>query len=239
MDCAETGLSVIIPLLAPDDEFMRAVHSVRSALTDRVDFELIVVTRSSHVASVRELVPWCKVVAESRRGIYGAMNDGMKVASGKYLYFMGKDDILLPSMSRLAGSVLESMPVAAFAAVYWGDRGIYAPVINRYRIFIKNTCHQGALYSRQVLLRHGGYVRRFKYQADHYLNIKLLWGATDAGEVVSYDFPVAWYSGSGESEQVADKNFGKYLPSMLDRYVGVGSGRLLLVFRLVKNWFRK
>lgn len=239
MECVELDLSVIIPLLAPDHEFMRAVYSVQSALSGRVKFELIIVTRADQVAAVREMVPWGSVISESRRGIYGAMNDGLRVAVGQYVYFLGKDDILLPALSDLVELVLQTSPLAAFSAVYWGRKGVYLPVIGRYRIFLKNTCHQGALYSRDVLLRYGGYVRRFKYQADHYMNIKLLWAAPGSGRVISSRLPVAWYSGSGESEQVADVNFGKYLPAMLDRYIGMGAGNLLAALRVIKRRIMK
>lgn len=229
------SLSVVAPLLVPDDEFSRMLHSLKCALAGRTDYEVIVVCPAMHIDTVVASFPWCRVIAESRRGIYAAMNDGIAASCGRYLYFIGKDDMALPALSRFLDAVLLKMPLIAFAGVYWGSVGFYPPIVGRYSILRRNSCHQGILYSREVFRRFGLFLRRFKYQSDHYMNIRVIWNRGSATDTYRFDEPVAWYSGSGQSEQVRDLAFRRYFPAILRRYLGCWAVLALLLLRLVKS----
>lgn len=228
-------LSVIIPVLEPDAELARCVNCILGATQDLPAPEVVIVTPPKFVASVAMLYPSARVCAESRGGIYAAMNDGAAVSRGKYLYFIGKDDMMLSTLREVL-TVLERMqPFALFCDVYWGDRGTYSGKPSRLRLLGRNLCHQGIIYSREALDRHGPYLRSMRVQADHFVNIKILWDRTAATRICYLKKPLAWYSGDGFSLTNRDATFWRLYPNIMRRYVGRWAMCLLLAFRMLRG----
>jgi glycosyltransferase involved in cell wall biosynthesis len=227
-------LSVIVPVLAPDLELRRCLDSLRLALGDRGDWELILVTPAAVAAEARALSPGTTVCAERRRGIFAAMNDGVKASRGEYLYFVGKDDIALPALRAALDLVAAERPDVAFCDVYWGDVGTYSGWPGKLRVLWRNLCPQGIIYGRAAFLSNGPYVRRMRAQADHYLNIKLLW-SREKLKVAYFSKPVLWYSGSGYSSQTGDRVFRRLYPRILRRHVGVLAAGALTLYRVARG----
>jgi glycosyltransferase involved in cell wall biosynthesis len=227
-------LSIIIPSLDADTELRRCVDSIRLACRQS-DVEVVVVAPGRRVDAVQELLPDAVVVAETRRGIYGAMNDGIQASRGRYLYFMGKDDILLAQLPSVIETRLAASPSAVFFDVYWGSDGIYSGRPSRWRLLVRNLCHQGVVYSREAIVAHGPYMRRMKVQADHLLNIKLLWDRGLRSRVQYVAEPLAWYSGAGFSAAARDPVFRRIYPAVLRRYVGMWAAWLVVVSRCLRG----
>lgn len=184
----------------------------------------------------RALLPAERLVAESHPSIYGAMNDGVAASMGSYLYFLGKDDVVLPPFGEMLTMLEMHQPSAVFFDVYWGTRGIYSGRPSRWRILVRNLCHQGVVYSRDVLRRHGPYLRRMRVQADHLLNIRLLWDRDFAPRIRFLRRPLAWYSGAGFSVQTAcDPVFWRLYPATMRRYVGPWAACLLTISRKLRG----
>ncbi|HEY8359214.1 MAG TPA: glycosyltransferase [Ramlibacter sp.] len=213
-----TLLSVIIPALHVDLELRRCIASVQLALPPDAAWEIVLVLPPGHVHAA-DALEGVRVVRETRRGVYGAMNDGVAASRGSYLYFLGKDDILLPSVRHAMEVLAESRPGALFCDVYWGDEGVRPCRPRKWMVLFYNVCQQGIIYSRESVLRHGPFVRRLRVQADHLLNIKMLWDP--AGERVRYlRAPLAWYSATGLSFAKRDAIFHRIHPAIVRRYLG-------------------
>ena len=211
------------------------MHCISAAFIGATVPEVIVVTPERFVSSTRTMFPWATVHAETRRGIYGAMNDGARAARGAYLYFLGKDDIVLPTL-RSAVAVLEcERPFALCCDVYWGSRGVYRGVPSRMRLLARNLCHQGVIYSREAFDRHGPYLRRMRVQADHLLNIKILWDRHDRARIRYFGEPLAWYSAGGYSKSHRDPLFWRLYPQVMRRHVGAWAAGLLTFYRFVRG----
>lgn len=224
-------LSIIVPVLEPDGEFERCMHCIAGAFVGAPIPEVVVVTPHRYVARTKGLFPWAHVCAETRKGIYAAMNDGARASRGNYLYFLGKDDMVLPTL-RTAVKVLEREgPFALCCDVYWGSRGLYSGTPSRLKLLARNLCHQGIIYSREAFDRHGPYLRRMRVQADHLLNIKVLWDRTAGSRVRYLREPLAWYSGDGFSLTQRDSVFWRLYPNVLQRYVGDWAACLLVLYR--------
>jgi glycosyltransferase involved in cell wall biosynthesis len=197
--------------------------------------EVIVVAPREFVAQTKIRFPWARVCAETRTGIYAAMNDGARASRGEYLYFLGKDDIVLPNL-RGAVDLLEiERPFALFCDVYWGSCGLYRGVPSRMRLLSRNLCHQGIIYSRESFERHGPYLCRMRVQADHLLNIKILWDRESASRVQYFNKPVAWYSGNGFSLNHRDPVFWRLYPNVMRRFVGQWAACLLTLYRRIRG----
>ena len=228
-------LSIIVPVLEPDAELARCVHSILGATQNLHQPEIIIVTPPQFVPAVAGLFPSVRVVAETRRGIYAAMNDGAAASCGKYLYFIGKDDILLSTLREALTVLDRKHPFALFCDVYWGGRGTYTGKPSRLRLLTKNLCHQGIIYSREAFLQHGPYLRKMRVQADHLLNIKILWDKKNSSRVLYFEKPLAWYSGDGFSLNNRDLVFWRLYPIVLHRFVGCWAGCLLTLYRRLRG----
>jgi hypothetical protein len=164
------------------------------------------------------------------------MNDGARVSHGRYLYFLGKDDIVLPAFGSAVRELRDKAPFALFCDVYWGSKGVYSNNPSRLCILARNVCHQGAIYSRAAFDRHGPYLRRMRVQADHLLNIKVLWDRQEGLNGVRYlAQPIAWYSGSGFSDTNRDATFWRTYPTILRRYVGTWASVMVRSYRCIRG----
>src|SRR5258708_18024118 len=88
-------LSVILPSLTADADFLRCIHALRAVLVGRIHYEIISVVRDVQPFANLESLD-LRIIPEEGPGIYAAMNTGLAHARGTYVYFIGQDDILLP-----------------------------------------------------------------------------------------------------------------------------------------------
>jgi glycosyltransferase involved in cell wall biosynthesis len=227
-------LTVIVPALKVDAELRRCLASVRLVLPDATACEIVLIVPARHLATAEGDLADVVVVAETRPSVYAAMNDGVRASTGMFLYFLGKDDIVLPPM-REAVSILESAtPTALFCDVYWGGEGVHRGRPSKWKILFRNVCHQGIIYSREAVLKHGPYLRKMRVQADHLLNIKLLWDTGSGGKIRYLKRPVAWYASTGYSSAARDTLFYRLHPTIIRRYLGVPAAWMWRVYKKMR-----
>ena len=164
-------LSIILPALSINADFLRCLHSIRASINKNIKVQIICV-----VPSKKDFLDFESedliVTEEEYPSIYGAMNTGIKKSTGRYLYFIGQDDILLPSASEALLYGRDRGAHLILADVFWGRGAIYRNKVSRNTLIWKNWCHQGIFYDRQKFIEHiGGYPLSYKVQADHYCNI--------------------------------------------------------------------
>lgn len=229
-------VSIIIPAVRVDYELRRCIDSIR--ILDCFNYcEIVLVVPSICLLDARVMFPNEIIIEESFSNIYGAMNDGVTASSGRYLYFLGKDDIVLPTFCEALDILIKKMPDVLFCDVYWGGGGKYSGRPSRLKVLGKNLCHQGIIYSRDVMSKYGPYIRRMRVQADQFINIKILWDRSSNNNIIYLNKPLAWYSGVGFSSRTRDPLFWKLHPLILKKYVGVWAACLLKAYR-VSVFFR-
>lgn len=120
--------------------------------------------------------PFIRWVAEKDRGVYDAMNKGVGMASGEWLYFLGADDAFY-NANVLAG--IFSTGAAAGADIIYGNvefrysKRIYdGPYDLRKLLFVSNICHQAIFYRKSVFERVGLFDIGCKIYADRDFNIR-------------------------------------------------------------------
>lgn len=110
-------------------------------------------------------------ISEPDRGIYDAMNKAVLHARGRWIYFLGSDDILRDCLNAV------SLRLKDPEAIYYGDvyrtgTGIiYGGRFNAWRLERSNICHQAIFYPRSVFLRYQ-YNIRYPLLADWELNLR-------------------------------------------------------------------
>lgn len=115
-----------------------------------------------------------RIYSEPDKGIYDAMNKGIKKAQGEWLYFLGSDDWLLND--NVLNEVFVQGGINGYDVVY-GE--VDAPHLASnhsgewtLQTIDRNRCHQAIFYRRKVVRRFGGYNTKYKIWADYDLNLK-------------------------------------------------------------------
>ncbi len=172
------------------------------------------------------------------KGIYDALNKGCKMAAGKWLYFMGADDQLLPGFSVLASKMNDEN------TVYYGDSEPfhYSPdpvdfelltgQFSTYRLAKHCMNHQVILYPAAVFQKYH-YDLKYRVFADYALNIRV-WGDSHF-QKKHFPILIAKYNVTGFSSQNKDEVFEKEKPQIVKESMGVA---VYLRLRF-KKWKKK
>ncbi|WP_260703351.1 glycosyltransferase [Edaphobacter flagellatus] len=219
LSAAVPQVSIILPALTVNSDYLRCLYSIRAALSGKVSYEIISIVRDIK-AFTNLASPDLRIFLEEGPGIYRAMNLGIDRAAGEYIYFIGQDDILLPdaAASVVRGSAREADVI--LANVFWGSGRIHRNYVLRQSLVWTNWCHQGVFYKRTVFVKIvGSFPLEYKAQADHYSNIVLSTNRTV--RVVKYNGCIAWYSATGFSTQSPDLVFRAAFPGLVREHFGL------------------
>lgn len=93
-------ISIIIISLNTKEDFIR---SIKSAIAQTKKSEIIVVDGVSRDGTIKEIYKYKnhidKIIIKKDSGIYSAMNNGIKAANGKWIYFLNSGDIFYSKKS--------------------------------------------------------------------------------------------------------------------------------------------
>lgn len=115
-----------------------------------------------------------KLVLEKDKGIYDAMNRGIELARGEWLYFMGCDDAFFnENVLQVISSQLTKENDLVYGDVLWMpehqlEKGECSPGT----LFSRNINHQRIFYRKEIFQQYGGYYLQYKVASDHELNIR-------------------------------------------------------------------
>ncbi|GGM77342.1 glycosyl transferase [Dyadobacter beijingensis] len=112
--------------------------------------------------------------SEADRGIFDAMNKGLDLATGDYVYFLGCDDVL--SSPTIIEEVAAEMTQRD--GIYYGNtylkksNQIYTGKVSRWNIALRNISHQAIFYPKSIY-KEKKYNLDYKLTADHIYNVEL------------------------------------------------------------------
>ena len=173
-----TALSVIIPTYNSANTLAVCLDSIMNQTFK--DLQVLVIDGSSddktleiveRYAGLHQSVSY---ISEKDKGVYDAMNKGIKLAKGEWIYFMGSDDTFYCNdavESVLSGNLSND-------DVIYGDvfsnmlGGIYDGEFTVSKLFEKNICHQAIFFRKSVFKLTGLFDTRFKAHADWLHNLK-------------------------------------------------------------------
>ena len=122
-----------------------------------------------------------RLLTEKDTGIYDAMNKGMDLCTGDWLFFMGADDAFVNE--RVLSDLYEQGVFQEEHIVYgnvilkgdapWAKDGtIYDGPFSLEKLFKVNICHQCILYPKSVIRQIGHYDTRYKVTSDWDYNFR-------------------------------------------------------------------
>ena len=174
------------------------------------------------------------IIYQKPNGIYNAYNKGIENAKFDWLMFFGQDDIILPSLAsifvsrNLIGSDLIVNPVV------YGDNGVLYPIKNYLGLILKNWCHQGVIYRKDVF-KDRLYNQKYKIQGDHEFNIY----ASKKFRIKYSSVVVSYFSTSGTSQTFTDQIFKQEMHSIIKNNFGFVPMILSLVRSFIGSIIRK
>lgn len=167
-------LSIIIPTFNAIKTIEETLNSIRTQTFQ--DFELIVFDNHSNDGTLEILRNESRIdtlIVENDKGIYDAMNKATRVATGKWCYYIGSDDILfdnqtLEKVFELDNSHIDFM----YGNVLLKNKQvIYDGLFDTSKLSMKNICHQALFIRRKVLIEKGLFSLKYKAYADWHMNI--------------------------------------------------------------------
>lgn len=112
-------------------------------------------------------------LSEPDLGIYHAMNKGIDLANGQYLYFLGSDDIMMDS--NIIYNVVTNIKKfnecdLIYGRIIYDGKNIYTSTISA-KTLLHNTLHHQAVFYNYKLFNNFRYDTKYKYIADYELNL--------------------------------------------------------------------
>lgn len=171
-------VSIIIVVFNAENTLQQTLSSVISQTYQ--NWELIVIDGASTDNTLQILDHNCThlsfCISEKDNGIYDAMNKGIQVAKGEWLYFLGSDDIFINE--RVLDKIFSGYTTTGSSFIYGNVRLKSNNVLlggsrSYYQLIEKNISHQAIFYKREIFKKVGTYDLRYKILADYDLNLRI------------------------------------------------------------------
>jgi glycosyltransferase involved in cell wall biosynthesis len=207
--------SIIIPTFNSSKTLADALDSITKQAF--VDFEILIIDGIStdNTVEIANAIndSRIKVYAEKDKGIYDAMNKGIKYASGKWLYFLGSDDELFNSSvletvytnaKNIKNGIIYGNVLIKGDAGWASDGQLYNGRFLLADLLNINICHQSIFYNKKALDQLGDYNIHYSICADYDLTLRC------AAKYQLHFIPltIATFNGGGASVIAEDIYFG-------------------------------
>jgi glycosyltransferase involved in cell wall biosynthesis len=204
----EPKISVIIVVYNAANTVETAINSILEQTYKNTE---VIVIDGGSVDGTLEILKKYKAanlrwISEPDKGIYDAMNKGIKFSSGEWLYFLGADDKLYGN--KILEDIFKESDLHDAEFLYGNvKRGthskLYDGEFDYEKLLKKNISHQAVFYKTDIFLRSGSYNLRYRTHADWDVNLRCFENQTvktkyidkiiacfaTGGASVNYDIP--------------------------------------------------
>jgi glycosyltransferase involved in cell wall biosynthesis len=222
--------SIIIPTFNSSATILNCIESVYRQKCQ--DFEVIVLDNQSDDRTIEiiqenfDKKPELLVISEKDGGVYEAMNKGISLSRGQWIFFLGSDDSLFDD--EVLGNVKSIAEKSTNDVLYgnvliqgntsWAaDNQIYNGEYSIEKLLKGNICHQSIFYRREVFTKVGPYNTQYTVCADYDMNLRCF--AQLNPQFI--DLIICKFNCGGISTQRVDQNFIQDTPDNVLRYFGV------------------
>ncbi len=171
--------SIIIPVYNAEKTLRKAIDSILTQVF--TDFEIIIVDGKSSdssfqiIGEVSSKYPAIRFVSEKDEGIYDAMNKGIGLAKGEWLYFLGSDDRLFDNnvLNTIFRFTRDQNAELVYGNVYKEETGkVYDGFFDLNKLLKRNISHQAMFFNKKVFSEKGNFNIEYRTHSDWDFNIR-------------------------------------------------------------------
>jgi len=164
-----------------------------------------------------------RLFSNKDKGIYDAMNRGIDLNKGDWIYFLGADDLLFSDtvFSELYNEGHFNRDEVFYGNVLvvgdtsWAKDGtLYDGRFDLEKLFKNNICHQAIFYPASVIKKAGYFNRKYFIAADWEYNIRCY----AVKEFFHVDKTIAKFTGGGKSSAGGLDGIGNDIPKIVMKY---------------------
>ena len=197
--------TIITPVLNRAAEMEKSLASVLSQQSDL--YEYLVIDGGSTDGTVEllrasgEKVRW---ISEPDSGVYDAMNKGLGMAMGDFIYFLGAGDILREGVLEKVTQVIPRGQMTYFYGNVFSEahHRVYNGRYSNWKLSRINICHQAVFCHRHLFEIVGPFETQYKIMADHVWNMKAF--GTPGLRKVYRDLVISDFAAGGLSHYQTD-----------------------------------
>lgn len=157
----------------------RTILSVISQ--DYLDFEYIVIDGVSTDGTLDLLYKYSdriKIISEPDSGIYDAMNKGISMANGDWIYFLGCDDAFYETstLTNIKFNDQTGIDVIYGNVLFLHSNQIYDGEFNYEKLCHTSPCHQAVFYRKELFARFGNFSTDYLTASDYVLHLNTFCG---------------------------------------------------------------
>ncbi len=223
-------LSIITPTYNAGSTIGKAIESVANQHLKEIEHVIIDgVSEDDTVEIIRSYqkkYTHIRFISEPDRGAYEAMNKGIDLSSGEWIYFLGADDVLVNE------HILQELYDEGFffqEKVFYGnviiegetawakDQEVYAGEFDLPKLLKRNICHQAIFYPRNIIQKAGFFNTDYVVCADWDYNMRCY----AIQPFVYTEKIIARFKGGGLSSVKKETIFGREFPGNIIRYFGL------------------
>ncbi|WP_316806887.1 glycosyltransferase family 2 protein [Pedobacter agri] len=222
--------SIIIPTYNSSKTIVRCLDSIIKQNFTSYEVWFIDGNSSDDTLTIltdyKQEYPFINLICEKDEGIYDAMNKGINLSKGEWLYFLGSDDTLFNE--SVLNNIAKTINASKDKEVVYGNvmmRGenqwnlnnvVFDGEYSIEKFIDRNICHQAMFFKRSVFKKNGNFSLKYVTNADFDFNMRCY-----SNSLFLYtDVIVANFYVGGQSTLVEDKVFHQHRGALLYRYFG-------------------
>ncbi len=166
---SENKISVLIPTYNSGDTLSIALQSIADQTYKNVEVVVMDGASNDNTLEIAESfsgkIPGLMIYSGKDSGVYDAMNNAMKNATGDWLFFMGSDDRVYNEnvLEKMVGHFENSNSKVFYGNVevvgdagWASDGSIYDGKFDTLKLLNQNICHQAIFYNREFIVNEIG-----------------------------------------------------------------------------------
>lgn len=223
--------SPLISIIIPTYNCVNTLHSCLSSIIEQnfKDLEICIIDALSTDGTVEIVKKYAQefsfisYTSEKDNGIYDAMNKGIKLSNGEWLYFLGSDDSLFNNtvLQDIAKKIKHTNSEVIYGNVLmlgknqWNlDNVVFNGEYNLAKMLVTNICHQCIFYHKDIFEKLGNYDLSYISSSDQEFNLRCYANLTfDYINIIIANFHVG-----GFSTNVPDDFFNHNRGAILYKY---------------------
>lgn len=230
-------ISIIIPTYNASKTLSSALESILEQTF--TDYEILIIDGMSSDNTVELVNSYqderIKIISEKDSGIYDAMNKGIQLAKGEWLYFLGGDDRLYDNevLEKVSQWFDQDFDILYGNVIFSISQKLYDGKFSKLKLIEKNICHQAIFSKKSVFNKTGLFNIEYKALADWHFNMK--WSSNPSIKNKYINQIIAYYYEDGYSFNNPDERFSKDFNQIIKNY----TPKSIRMVYLLKNLFLK